>query len=76
MNYSEAEYNPCGTLDEMRKQRAALELVLLFHRGGEWRRGEDAAWLNFQRLAGVETPSADATSKVLCDVVRRVLGQS
>jgi hypothetical protein len=46
--------------------RAALEAVLLFHSGGPWTHERRTRW---QFLTGY----AEATTKILCDVVREAL---
>ena len=48
---------------------AALEAVLLFYRGDWWDEGERQEW---SRLAGTQ----EATTKVLCDVVRAALAKA
>lgn len=46
----------------------ALDAVLIFHSGTEWDASRRAAW---KRCTG----SDEATTKVLCDTVRRALGE-
>jgi len=45
---------------------AALEAVLLFHSGDDWDARKRYAWLVF-------TGTTEATTKVLCDTVRKAL---
>ena len=46
--------------------RHALELVLLYHSGGEWTPEKDNTWVT-------STGRAEATTKALCDFVRQTL---
>ncbi len=45
----------------------ALKLALMFHRGGIWSAENVAEW---RRITG----SDEATTKVMCDHIRKVLG--
>lgn len=56
------------------KMKAALELVLAFHSGEPWSHESVSKWLSLQRDAGVLHPSETATTRVLCDTIREVLG--
>lgn len=47
---------------------SALRLPLLFHQGGEWTPEHRAEWL---KITGYE----DATTRVMCDHIRKVLGE-
>lgn len=47
---------------------SALRLPLLFHQGGEWTPEHRAEWL---KITGHE----DATTRVMCDHIRKVLGE-
>lgn len=55
------------------QMEAALRMVLMFH-GGDWYAAERAEWLRLQEQIGVEFPQADATTRILCDTIRMVLG--
>lgn len=57
-----------GLLREFRERHFALEAVLLFH-GGQWDKDIHARWRNI-------TKTNDATTKALCDHIRKVLGQT
>jgi hypothetical protein len=46
----------------------ALSALLLFHSGTPWDDQKRALWFNL-------TGQQDATTKVLCDVARKALGQ-
>ncbi len=46
--------------------REALELALMYHKGGEWDHAAQKKWF---RITGNE----DATTRVLCDHIRVVL---
>lgn len=56
--------------------RAALKLVLLYQSPGGWGVNQDKEWLDLQIQAGIETPVAQANTRVLCDTIRKVLGES
>lgn len=58
------------------KMEAALRLVLLFHSPEPWTSSRQLAWTNAQVEAGVEFPRDEATTRVLCDTIRAVLGES
>lgn len=53
-------------INEADKFRALLEVVLLFHRGGEWTANDTTTWT---RLTG----GNDASTKGLCDAIRDAL---
>jgi hypothetical protein len=54
------------TSESVARMRNALELVLLFHSGGEWDEVKAAKW---NRL----TQHREPTTRVLCDCVREAL---
>ena len=47
--------------------RATLELPLLFHSGGVW---DDTKRRRWREITGTE----EATTRVMCDAIRRALG--
>ncbi len=53
---------------KMRLMGRALDTVLLFHSAGPWDKSRRASW---KRLTGAD----DATTKVLCDLVRAAVGE-
>ncbi len=62
----------CWTLPELYPERAdfyrdALEAVLLFHSANPWTPEKRARWATL-------TGEAEATTRALCDAVRRALG--
>lgn len=56
------------------QMRAALEMVLLFHMVGPWLSEHTKQWMDLQKRAGIDAPDPSATTRVLCDVIRKVLG--
>lgn len=55
-----------GLLREFRERQFALEAALLFHGGGLWDKEKSSKWFQL-------TKSHEATTKVLCDHIRKVL---
>lgn len=53
---------------EFKAYADALELVLLFHRGGPWTEADSDHW---QRITG----NRDACTRSLCDHIRDTLGK-
>ncbi len=51
---------------EVTKLRDALQLALLFHRGGQWTEEDCRTW---QAI----TNNPEATTRALCDHIRKVL---
>lgn len=47
------------------RRNAALQLVLMFHKGGQWTDEDKAEW---KRITGFD----EATTKVLCDYIRKL----
>ncbi len=76
--YDIAYVNPYGTIDNANANarliaaapnlRDACEAVLLFHSGGEWDEAKRNEWFNL-------TGETDATTKIMCDTVRRALAR-
>ena len=56
------------------KMKAALEMVLAFHSGEPWTPERNVAWGNLQIDAGREFIDDSATTRVLCQTIREVLG--
>ena len=56
------------------KRLACLEMVLMFHNGEPWTPEKSREWNHLQAVAGREFPRDSATTKVLCDTIREVLG--
>ena len=54
------------------RMKAVLEMMLMFYTPGRWEYRE--RWQELQSNAGVESPEELATTKVLCDTIRNVLG--
>ena len=52
--------------NENQQLRDALRLPLLFHKGGEWKAEDKELWFDI-------TKSTEATTKVMCDHIRKVL---
>ncbi len=59
------------------RMEAALRMVLSFHSGKRWEPGLANEWRCLQRDAGILPTYIDeaATTKVLCSVIRQVLGE-
>jgi hypothetical protein len=55
-----------GLLRELRERQFALEATLLFHVSRPWDKEKSSKWFQF-------TKSYEATTKVLCDHIRKVL---
>lgn len=55
-----------GLLREFRARQFALEATLLFHSGQPWDKEKSSKWFQL-------TKSYEATTKVLCDHIRKVL---
>ena len=53
----------------------ALEAVLLFHRPGHWNAAKRERWKNLTTNTRW-TKGREATTKVLCDLVREALGDA
>lgn len=66
MTYQEEELRDYIN-SQTKSLRESLELVLLFHSGTYWDATKAARW---KELTG----NAEATTKVLCDHIRKVLG--
>jgi glycosyltransferase A (GT-A) superfamily protein (DUF2064 family) len=58
--------NDIAVANELERLRDALNLVLMFHSGGEWTTADRAQWKHV-------TGSDEATTKVLCDHIRKVM---
>lgn len=58
------------------RMKAALEMALLFHRGGAWTQADTIRWIALQNLIGVESTKGEASTKTLCNVLRDVLGDA
>jgi len=56
-----------GLLREYRERHLALEATLLFHSGQPWDKAKSSRWTQL-------TKSYEATTKALCDHIRKVLG--
>ena len=56
-----------GLLREFRERQFALEATLLFHSGQPWDKEKSSKWFQI-------TKAYEATTKVLCDHIRKVLG--
>lgn len=56
------------------KMKAALEMVLMFHGLEDWDDTKRIAWERLQLEAGRQKPGDMATTRVLCDTIREVLG--
>lgn len=54
--------------EKIKKLSDALSAVLLFHSGGHWNYHKERAWHDI-------TGATEATTKVLCDFVRRSLAE-
>jgi hypothetical protein len=54
-------------LDSLRALQTLARAVLLFHRGGPWTPVDQESWRSY-------TGSDEATTKVLCDLARRLGG--
>ncbi len=57
------------------RMKAALEMVLMFHDGAVWGADQTRRWKDLQSMIG-KNPSACCTTKVLCDSIHKVLGDS
>lgn len=57
------------------KMEAALKLVLIFHSASPWNSTKEIDWCNLQVDCGCEEPVREATTRVLCDTIREVLGR-
>lgn len=55
-----------GLLREFRERQFALKATLLFHSGAPWDKERSSKWFQL-------TKSYEATTKVLCDHIRKVL---
>ena len=56
-----------GLLREFRERQFALEATLLFHSGQPWDKAAASKWYTL-------TKGFDATTKGLCDHIRKVIG--
>ena len=57
------------------KMEAALQMTLLFKDYTTyWTDQHREQWIELQRKAGIDEPNPEATSRVLCDTIRAVLG--
>lgn len=57
------------------KMRAALRMVLLFYTAPYWSHDQRLEWFNLQVDAGLTDCTYEASTRVLCDAVRSVLGE-
>ena len=56
------------------KMETALKMVLEFHSGEAWTADRSNEWYNLQIQAGRSEAGYEATTKILCDTIREVLG--
>lgn len=60
------QVRPLEIVKRIRRLQIALELTLLFHRGGKWTTADKLTWSDL-------TGEDDATTQVLCDHIRKAL---
>jgi hypothetical protein len=56
------------------KMEAALRMVLMFYKSN-WDAELREKWKTLQASAGIEHPIEEATTRVMCDTIRDVLGE-
>lgn len=56
--------------------KASLEMVLMFHKDGAWTADHSRRWMELQHMIGCELVHGEATARILCDVIREVLGDA
>lgn len=56
------------------KMEAALRMVLMFYKS-HWDAELREKWKSLQKTAGIEHPIDEATTRVMCDTIRDVLGE-